>query len=300
MMPCIIFSVLAVVTSSIAPTLPDMSAAVYFAKQMLVVNVIGLGVFFASGLLAWPDTNRAAFEDGVRELIDCFEQCLAARIALLRSLIDRTALRQSITAPRRDQAGVPDGPPDSVEKCVAVYSSATLLATYNKMRANLPYTSGEVAIGHLTVAELVDVQDLLTEVLKPMLGLVASMDFASKIFGNIAPERHRDILGASESQATRAHQILLDTLRHGLTLLGFRRPMKGTEHLKSASKAASSDLATLKQDLTDLQADEETQRQEWRRLLEQTEGMEDNRTKQMLFYLTTQVSQSRPGIATHD
>jgi glycerol uptake facilitator-like aquaporin len=62
MLPCINFTIVVVVTSSIAPTLPNLNAALTFAKQLLVINIAGLGLSMAVNLILLPTTNRRDFK----------------------------------------------------------------------------------------------------------------------------------------------------------------------------------------------------------------------------------------------
>lgn len=97
------FAVIVVVTSSIAPIIPNMRAATEFAARVLVVNVVGVAVASILGLVIWPSTNTSAAKDSVVDIIGCVEGCLAVRTAFLKDLY-MTARRTRKVARRTEKS----------------------------------------------------------------------------------------------------------------------------------------------------------------------------------------------------
>jgi hypothetical protein len=287
MAPCVNFTVVVVVTSSIAPTLPTMPVAMNFAATLLTINVIGLSVWSVVGLLAWPDTNRAAFERSARELVGHMDRCLAVRATTLRKMSGGSAGHGAgqVTQDEDDDQGGLKATDD------ATTAAAALLATYSRLQANLPYLGDEVSMGHLRPETLLRIHDLLLEVLKPVVGLMASMDNAAMLRLDQAGEEHRQLLVSATDQAIKANGHLHDALHTALELLGLERgPVRHVELGEGRPQANSRRSTHFKSGMQLAQATQEVQRQDWQKVLQDSRGALSGDSKQMLFYLMIQVS----------
>lgn len=283
MMPCVNFTVVVVVTSAIGPTLPSMPAATDFAAKLLLINVIGLAISLALGSFVCPMTNRRAYEKDVRTLVERIGHCLDVRTALLRDSLSHTQSQDGNFS--KDWPSLID---QTAEKDIES-SMAALLATFSDMQANMSYVGSELTVGHLDGADLERIHTLLTEVLKPVVGLMSCMDHSSKMPIDSAVEKHRQALSVANLQATRASRLLADTLRYGLEILKLSKPKAAVSHREEAAGAGLGRLATLELELQDLVKMFAGNEKGADTLPVPADGLRDDEAQQTLFLLTFQV-----------
>lgn len=282
MMPCINFTVVVVVTSSIAPTLPNMSAAEDFAARLLVINVIGIALAYVVGLIIWPSTNTGAFLHDVRDSVNRIEECLAVRMTMLGDSLDWIEPGNT-AAGTRGQDGLQNLQLATKELSI---SAAALLKVWASMQANLYCARREPGIRHLDCADLDQIHALLSDVVKPLLGLVSSMDYASGLSLGPNVEHHRRAIVTAKAQAARAHAVLLEALHLAFRSLRLERTHKDAKKLAADGNPADSALESLTQALRGLRAQSEVDASSWQPALA---GPDDDGVKSSLFCLTLQV-----------
>lgn len=281
-MPCINFTVVVVVTSSIAPTIPSMSAAEDFARRLLVINVIGIALAFVVGLVIWPSTNAGTFLRDVRDSVDRIGECLAVRTTMLGDSLDWIEAGDTAAGGREKS----EQPTLQSAKHELGISAAALLEVWASMQANLACAQREPGIRHLDCADLVQMHALLSDVVKPLLGLLSSMDYASGLPLGPNVEHHRHAIAAARGQAARAHDVLLEALHLALRSLRLERSPKTVEKQGSGGTPADSALESLRQTLHGLRSQSEADALSWKATLT---GPEDDGVRSSLFCLTLQV-----------
>ncbi|KAK5175484.1 uncharacterized protein LTR77_000623 [Saxophila tyrrhenica] len=211
---CINTVIVVVVTSSIGPTLPNMRAALTFAKQLLVINLTGLALSVAVNLLIWPTTNRGAFKQDLRMWQLCIERCLAARAAVMDELwMQLRAVKET-----EKEAATTTVPTEGVVDTAS--PTQELLAVVDRMQTDLLYAKRELSIKKLTANDLSAIRALLYEVLQPVIGLMSGADRVKRLIANVDIQAHSELLLAEHAKATEAQGTLIDILQHSLQILG--------------------------------------------------------------------------------
>ena len=262
-----------------------MHVATDFAKQLLVINVIGITFWAVLGLLIWPTTNRAAFQSDLLELLDRIEGCLAMRLAAMRDAAswignrpaERSASEEHVLEMKQKVARNVDS------------STAALLATYTRMQVAVSYAQREVGLGHLSGKDLQHIHGSISNVLKPLIGLMASLDYVSKLPVQSNVEWHRLALQASLSKAEETHEVLVGTLCNALMSLGIQAVRSKVQTLEVTEDLSVRPLATLKSLLRDLRAASQIDLERWPDLAAKPGEPEQKDAKQSLLCLTLQV-----------
>lgn len=283
MMPCINFTVVAVVTSSVAPTLPNMSAATDFASRMLTVNVIGLALSFAVGVFVLPSTNRKAFQKDACDLAERIEQCLAVRLAILKDDADWIEAQGAMGPPSNEQY---------LSRCRTTHqsiasSTSAMLSVLSKMQLDLSYIGKEWAVSHVSNEDLEQVHLLLLDIVKSLVGLMSSMDGVSRLPINADLDWHQRSLSAVTFKSTQTHQIIIDALHTALQCLNWQKSAS-VKISKEAKTPAVSPVSSLKQETHDLHSMSKADLEDWQSSIESSTERQDE-VQRTLFGITLQV-----------
>ncbi len=273
LLPSINFTVVVVVTSSLAPTLPTMSVAITFAKQLLVINLTGLSVSLAVNMLVWPTTNRQSFKHDVREWQKCVERCLAARtVAIYEGL--RTDLEAKAETEEKG-----DGPTPILAELATDIASPMqeLLAVVDKMKTNLRFSQREMSIGKLSPTDLSKINDLIYGVLQPIMGLISGTR-VRELVAEIDLHAHRHLLLDEHEKASEVQDFLVEILQDALRTLKLipRKPGMEVPH-------GISSLLALKERLRLLHGSRHARIEAWQR--EFRPRKDYNESEQSLLFL---------------
>ena len=274
MLPCISYTVFVVVTSSVAPIFPNMAVSIAFAKQLLIVSLTGFAVSIAVVLLIMPTTNRSIYREEVVQWTKNVEECLAARVHVMMAIIPGNMLQKSEES-KMHTVATPTLEGNTADTASAV---ASLLAVISKTQTDLAYGRREFVFGKLNADDLSRIQDLLVELLQPILGLMASADFVKKQCSSANWTSHRNTASEEHGMALEAHGILIEAMKYALQTLEFvsrrgdslyTRPSdedpgaaKFATHTSNAPRAVSI-VADLDRRLHRLKESKQARTQEW-------------------------------------
>lgn len=281
LLPCINFTVVVVVTSSLAPTLPTMSVALTFAKQLLVINLTGLALSLAINMLVWPTTNRQSFKRDVGEWQKCVERCLVAtNTAVFKELgteleINTTMEEKTSDDPALVQAALTSDTAGPMQE---------LFAVVDRMKTDLRYSQHEISMGKLSAIDLSKIDDLLYGVLQPIVGLMSGAHVRDRV-GEISIHAHRQMLLAEHIKATEAQGVLIDILRHALRTLEVLLPApKQDEEARDVE-----DLPALTERVRGLIQIRHTRIEDWQQVYSDTMGKGGGDNEQSLLFVVLEV-----------
>lgn len=178
--------------------------------------------------------------------MDRIGRCLNVRTTLLKEILSQANAQNGIHSTEQSCST------GQAAEAEMEASTAALLSTLNSMQTNVAYVGSELSIGSLDRGDLEKVHELLTEVLKPVVGLMSCMDHASKMLIDMENEKHRQALTRVDSQSTRANRLLLGSLQFGLESLRLNRRKIGASHAEYSASLGVIDLATLRRELGEL------------------------------------------------
>lgn len=220
-MPCINFTVVVVVTSSVAPLFPNMSAAITFARELLVINLIGLALSAAVNMIIWPTTNRGAYERSLVQLRDCTRNCLTARANFLsNNLLSGTSSSpdKELSPDVKREVNETHNHDDGLLSPAA--ATARLLAVLSNMETQLTYAKRELSIGKLDAGDLTYIQNLISNIIQPVLGLLSGAEYVQKSSSDSADGNRHQILLRERERELEGHDILINALTESLKVLG--------------------------------------------------------------------------------
>jgi hypothetical protein len=279
------FVVVTAVTSSVAPTLPTMNAALTFAKQLLVINLTGLSVSIVVNLLVWPTTNRAAYKLDVADWQRSIENCLNAREAVMNEVVAQLdanhgdSEKDNVTAEVKTSQAVDLGRP-----------AQDLLAVLDKMQIDLHYAHREMAIGTCSASDLAKLHALLYDVLEPVLGLLTSAGRANQLVSTVDFPAHRQLLLTEKQMATEAHVVIIGLLNHGLRQLKLlpQSPAPVKNDIEEV-QAQNQDLEGLRSRVQSLRDQRPQHIESWQQMCRESNGNENVEDEQSLFFVVLAV-----------
>jgi hypothetical protein len=232
MLPCITFTLFVGVISSFAPTLPSMAAGIEIVVQLVEINLSGFAISAAVTLLVFPETSRGRFCRLVGRFVDEVERCLAVKVAAADVRLgpgvvrDEKAQIESATSYRNGKAN---------EERRDAASVAALMDVFNSIDQELKYAHVELGYGIMNAQDLLTVRELLLEILQPIMGLMASIDFLETQISNTALESQREALGREHDAAIKVHELIMDTLRFAVASLLQHKCRSSEQSMKEMS-----------------------------------------------------------------
>ena len=159
--PCILYSIMACVSATYAPTFASMTQAEAFLRSLILAFLTGFGIATAVSLLVFPNTSRKLVFKTTAGYLQAFGKSFEAQTEYLRSLEDESAYPKTEPAPQ----------------AVALKASLrTLEAMHSKFVADLDFAKFEIAWGKLGPSEIQEMFRLLRNVLLPTLGMGSIID----------------------------------------------------------------------------------------------------------------------------
>lgn len=284
---CINYSVVVVVTSAVAPTLPNVAAAETFAKQLLVVNLTGLAASVAVVLILWPSTNRKAFQEGLVVWKDRINDCLKDRLdnvtKALKLQDDNGQLGSDMSA----------SVSAAQSKAAASDPVITLLGSVNALEQNLSYAKREVSFGHLSGDKLTAVHAYQNRILQPVLGLICGMDVIQKLGSEAHSNFDKHTMSKWRNHTQRGCDLLSDTLAHSIRLLGFYphcSKLSAFQDLESADLEGKGGIQNVKSRLEDIKAEAASEIEAWQNADAKAAGSASSDTGQSLLFGFLEVS----------
>jgi hypothetical protein len=285
--PCINFTVVVVVTSSVAPVFPTMAVALGFARQLLVVNLSGLAASIAVVMILFHTTNRTAFKKDVAEWQRCIEKCLAAKVVAMGGL-----LFNAETKSESEPFKITKTPGREQGFTEIATSTQALLAVVDKMQIDLRYARREISIGKLTAKDMSQIEALLYEVLLPVVGLMSGTEYVRKLSASADFHAHQQQLLAGHENATQTHEVLVQTLRSALEMLGLmpkeHSSFRGSD-VETAQGNDSKTLSDLKSRVQHLKERDGAQIEAWQNNHSQPHGQSYSDTEQSVLFAAIEV-----------
>ena len=187
MFSCIPYTTFAVVTSSIAPTFPNMTVSANFAIQLVEVSLSGYAISAVVMLFILPDTSR---KRNIVASLDAIEKCLSSRATLLEKLITTLPAQGEKLTVSHDRPPLELGI-DSMHSIDSNAAIANLVRNVTGLDTDLVSARREFTVGKLDADDLTSLHQHVHEILQPTLGLTAYEDYSSN--GAFRPRTLRNI-----------------------------------------------------------------------------------------------------------
>lgn len=208
MLPCITFTIFVGVSSSFAPLFPNMDAGIAFAVQLLEINLSGFAISAAVTLLILPETARGKFCKGLETFVQGVERCLAVKAAAAEAHLLGTIVQEE----KSHGGGLVSRQTEDVDETRVAASVATLIGTFDTVSADLKYARVELGFGTMDAQDLIQIREMVLQVLQPVLGLMASVEFLKANLAREYLDTHRDAMLREHHAAVNVHQLIFDML----------------------------------------------------------------------------------------
>ena len=250
MLPCIQYSIFAIVTSVYAPSFGTMSAGESFVRRLLLAYLAGFGLATIVSLLVIPITSRAVAEKQIAGMLGLMKASLAAQGAYMKALTDSHRPKD------KEDAGEGDA---SIEAKAGVMRGnvVALGGLFAKLRLEIGFAKKEMGYGKLKPEDYSDIISEIQNMLLPIVGMSTFMDImqtlkhkrtshektmqddeAVRAIQELETEEWDEVISSSRDQYTQLQQYISDGLTHiGLALEVIPRPKKRGDVEGNASHA---------------------------------------------------------------
>ena len=242
MLPCIQYSIFAIVTSTYAPSFGTMSAGESFVRRLLLTYLTGFGFATGVSLFVVPITSRAVAEKQIAGMLGLMKASLAAQGTYMESLTESHRLRD------KDDAGKGEA---SVEAKAGVMRAnvGALGGLFAKLKLETGFAKKEIGYGKLRPGDYSEIVSEMQKMLLPIVGMSTFMDImqtakskrtlhehdmqdseAVRAIHELEAEEWDEVISSSHDQYAQLQQYISDGMTHiGLALEVIPKPKKRTD-----------------------------------------------------------------------
>ena len=226
MLPCIQYSIFAIVTSTYAPSFPNMVAAESFVRRLLLAYLTGFGFATGISLLVIPITSRAIAEKQTAGMLGLMKASLAAQGAYMKALTESHRPKSKEDASEGEK---------SIETKAAVMRGnvVALGGLFAKLRLEIGFAKKEMGYGKLKPADYSDIVSEIQNMLLPIVGMSTFMDImqtvktkrafhekamqddeAVRAIQELEAEEWDEVISSSQDQYSQLQQYIFDGMTH--------------------------------------------------------------------------------------
>lgn len=179
--PVVIFGIFVNVTTTYAPRLPTMGAAINLIERMLKGFLTGLGISAGTSLFIFPVTSRQVVFKEMAGYIGGLRETLKAHSAYYESLRHEDMFGRTATYDETVEKFGKKGKVYSAEAEAIRIAIKKIMDLHAKLRADLTFAKREVAIGKLGPDDLQEMFRHLRKAMVPVVGLSFVVDIFQRL-----------------------------------------------------------------------------------------------------------------------
>lgn len=243
MLPVVQFSIFTIVASVYAPSFPNMTAGISFARRLLITFLTGHALATGVSLLILPVTSRSIVDKQLGGMMKLMTATLATHGTYMRSI-----------------KATPDNKPSQEERETAKKLKGIVITVqelFGKIKLELGFARKEIAWGKLNADQYSEIYDMIREILQPLMGLSTFLQImkvswdrraeyseipeaaeAMEAMKELETEEWKAIMDLSREAYGQYQKALFAGLSHVALQLEFEKPPKKTKNNSDVEESA--------------------------------------------------------------